>query len=103
MKNPPAGVTSANRKAAGDLVARLIAIRQLAGEIDQRGGILRVLEEAQLPEPDRKELVSTPQGAGIKPTGHTFAPARRVGVGIAADTVGEFPWSVAGPDFGQDG
>ena len=90
MKNPPAGVTSANRKAAGDLVVRLIAIRQLAGEIDQRGGILRVLEEAQLPEPDRKELVSTPQGVGIKPTGHTFAPTRRVGLStfpLATDPV----------------
>ena len=26
-----------------------------------------------------RESVSTPQGAGIKPTGHTFAPTRRVG------------------------
>ena len=37
-----------------------------------------------------RESVSTPQGAGIKPTGHTFAPTRRVGLStfpLATDPV----------------
>ena len=37
-----------------------------------------------------RESVSTPQGVGIKPTGHTFAPTRRVGLStfpLATDPV----------------
>jgi hypothetical protein len=48
MKHPLGNAMSPNRKIALDLVDRLIDLRQLVGEVDQRGGIVRVLQEAQL-------------------------------------------------------
>jgi hypothetical protein len=48
MKPKLAGAMSPNRKAALDLVARLIELRELCGEVAQRGGIVRVMQEAQL-------------------------------------------------------
>jgi hypothetical protein len=58
MSRPRAGERPVHELAARDLVGRLIDLRTLCGEIDQRGGILRVLQEAQLDRSREMVLVA---------------------------------------------
>jgi hypothetical protein len=41
---------------AESLIERIVAVRSLNGEIDQRGGILKLMDEAQADEPTRKQV-----------------------------------------------
>jgi hypothetical protein len=56
MASTKADPKSPNQVTAENLVERLIAVRTMCGEIDQRGGILGVLRDAQADEAQRKQV-----------------------------------------------
>jgi hypothetical protein len=68
-----ANAMSPNRKGAADLVERLLALRGLCGEVAQRGGIVRVLQEAQLDGSEEVALVAALESAWKALRGHALA------------------------------
>jgi hypothetical protein len=56
MATTKADPKSPNHATAENLIERLIAVRTMAGEIDQRGGILGVLRDAQADESQRRQV-----------------------------------------------
>jgi hypothetical protein len=52
-------VPSPNRVAAAELVRQLSQCRQIIEEVDRRGGIVVVQDEAQIDEPGRVKLVNS--------------------------------------------
>jgi hypothetical protein len=59
MRRTPAGSRPQNELTAADLVERLIGVRRLAQEVDHRGGILAVLDDARATEPTRRAVADS--------------------------------------------
>jgi hypothetical protein len=68
-RTPRTRAPSINQAGAADVLQRLSAIRDDLAEVDQRGGILTVLNQAGLPESGWDKLVSDFQSIATKVRG----------------------------------